>query len=115
MKLPGRQKFAQRPSTHECQRCGDSYPSETSDDLLLVRLHRLLHLAGDWKASFQPATYWITDEDGPRPVLNQALARSEYMEPSGLSPPECGPWPANYGWYVIVRTGEREPAPSRLE
>jgi len=70
MRLLGRKRLAQRPSAYDCPRCGDSYPSETSDDLLLVRLHRLLHLAGDWKASFELATYWMMDEDGPRPVLD---------------------------------------------
>jgi len=69
MRLLGRQRFAQRPSMYDCPRCGDSYACETKDDLALVRLHRLLHIAGDWKASLQPSTCWRIEEDGPRPVL----------------------------------------------
>jgi len=48
MMAAGRQKLAQ-PSTYECSRCGDEYPLAGGDDELLVMIHRLLHLAADWR------------------------------------------------------------------
>ncbi len=48
MMAAGRQKLAQA-STYECSRCGDEYPLAGGDDELLVMIHRLLHLAADWR------------------------------------------------------------------
>jgi len=68
MRLPGRKEFAHRLSDYNCARCGDSFTIETSEDLLLLRTHRLLHLAAEWVSSFKPTIYWVMEEDGPRAV-----------------------------------------------
>lgn len=48
MMAAGRQKLA-RASMYECSRCGDEYPVASGDDEILVMIHRLLHLAADWR------------------------------------------------------------------
>lgn len=62
-------KFPQQHSMYNCPRCGDTYACETKDEIGMVKVHRLLHLAAEWKSSFQPSTYWVMDEGVPRPVL----------------------------------------------
>jgi len=63
-----RQKLGQ-PLSYECSRCGNCYVCETQDDLREVANHRLLHLTANWAPSSNPTTQWISDVDGPRPVL----------------------------------------------
>ena len=47
----GRPKLAQA-SMYECSRCSDEYTFAAGDDEMLVTIHRLLHLAADWKFVF---------------------------------------------------------------
>src|SRR2546428_4113481 len=44
----GRPKLAQA-SMYECSRCGDEYTFAAGDDEMLFTIHRLLHLAADWR------------------------------------------------------------------
>ena len=44
----GRPKLAQ-VSMYECSRCGDEYTFAAGDDEMLFTIHRLLHLAADWR------------------------------------------------------------------
>ena len=44
----GRPKLAQA-SMYECSRCGDEYTFAAGDDDMLFTIHRLLHLAADWR------------------------------------------------------------------
>jgi len=48
MKLSGRPKLYQA-SMYECSRCGDEYTFAAGDDEMLFTIHRLLHLAADWR------------------------------------------------------------------
>ena len=44
----GRPKLAQA-SMYECSRCGDEYTFAAGDEEMLFTIHRLLHLAADWR------------------------------------------------------------------
>src|SRR5213596_1221488 len=48
MKPSGRSKLYQA-SMYECSRCGDEYTFAAGDDEMLFTIHRLLHLAADWR------------------------------------------------------------------
>jgi hypothetical protein len=48
MRPAGRRKLAQT-LTYECARCGDEYPFASGDDVSLVKVHALLHLAADYR------------------------------------------------------------------
>jgi len=73
-----------KPRKYECPRCGDTYECATKDVLFLATAHRLLHTAGDWKASLAPVRI---PSFGENARAGSALEREENY---GLRTPQIG-------------------------
>ena len=46
---PARGPTLAQASMYECSRCGDEYTFAAGDDEMLFTIHKLLHLAADWR------------------------------------------------------------------